>query len=93
MANISILAAFERMWQHITTALNNKSDISHNHNDIYDAVGSADAALTSAKSYSNTNLASAKSYSDANLVSAKTYTDNAITQKTQVQIITWGDDD
>lgn len=26
MANISILAAFERMWQHITVALNNKAD-------------------------------------------------------------------
>lgn len=31
MANASILAAFERMWQHITSALSNKSDISHTH--------------------------------------------------------------
>mgnify|MGYP003289122478 CR=1 FL=1 len=31
MANSSILAAFERMWQHVTSALNNKSDISHTH--------------------------------------------------------------
>ena len=26
MANTSILAAFERMWQHVVVALNNKSD-------------------------------------------------------------------
>ena len=26
MANTSILAAFERMWQHITVALNNKQN-------------------------------------------------------------------
>ena len=31
MANASILAAFERMWQHIVSALNKKSDLSHSH--------------------------------------------------------------
>ena len=31
MANNSIFAAFERMWQHITIALGNKSDVSHTH--------------------------------------------------------------
>ena len=31
MANASILAAFERMWQHIVLALNEKSDTTHNH--------------------------------------------------------------
>ena len=31
MANTSILAAFERMWQHVVNALNDKSDISHKH--------------------------------------------------------------
>lgn len=35
MANSSILSAFERMWQHVVVALNNKSDINHSHNDIY----------------------------------------------------------
>lgn len=33
MANTSILAAFERMWQHIVTALANKSDVGHIHSD------------------------------------------------------------
>ena len=31
MANASIKAAFERMWQHITSVLNNKSDSDHSH--------------------------------------------------------------
>lgn len=35
MANQSIRAAFERMWQHVVAALSNKSDISHVHDDIY----------------------------------------------------------
>ena len=35
MANTSILAAFERMWQHVITLVSNKSDSNHNHNDIY----------------------------------------------------------
>lgn len=35
MANASILAAFERMWQHVTSALSKKSDVDHNHDDKY----------------------------------------------------------
>lgn len=35
MANASILAAFERMWQHITVALGNKSDANHTHSEFY----------------------------------------------------------
>lgn len=31
MANQSILAAFERFWQHINFALNKKSDSNHSH--------------------------------------------------------------
>lgn len=31
MANSSILAAFERMWQHVVVALDNKSDLNHGH--------------------------------------------------------------
>lgn len=33
MANSSISAAFERMWQHIVAALGNKSNIDHTHSD------------------------------------------------------------
>lgn len=53
MANTSIFNAFERMWQHITTALNNKSDLNHNHTDLQEQLEG----------------------------------------KSQVQIITWEDDD
>lgn len=38
-------------------------------------------------------LSDAKSHSDNNLATAQTYTDNAVAQKSQVQIITWGADD
>ena len=31
MTNTSILAAFERMWQHVVAALGNKADIDHTH--------------------------------------------------------------
>lgn len=35
MANTSILAAFERMWQHISVALGDKADAAHDHDDTY----------------------------------------------------------
>lgn len=38
-------------------------------------------------------LLDAKSHSDANLATAQEYADNAVAQKSQVQIITWGADD
>ena len=31
MANTSILAAFERMWQHTVAALGNKANVDHSH--------------------------------------------------------------
>lgn len=37
MANTSILAAFERMWQHIVVALGSKADASHTHS--FDEMG------------------------------------------------------
>ena len=37
MANTSILAAFERMWQHIVAALSNKSNVDHTHSDATQA--------------------------------------------------------
>lgn len=35
MINNSIFRAFERMWQHILSALGNKADIYHSHDDMY----------------------------------------------------------
>lgn len=35
MANTSLIAAFERMWQHVVAALGSKSDVSHIHDDRY----------------------------------------------------------
>lgn len=71
MANASILAAFERMWQHVVFALGGKSDISHTHDDKYYNQGQIDIALEDTKSY----------------------TDSAVAQKSQIQILTWEDED
>ena len=51
MANASIFAAFERLWQHILIALDGKSDTSHTHtpSDVgADPAGSAASALETA---------------------------------------------
>lgn len=81
----------------IDALLEAKADASHNHNSEYDAKGSADEALIAAKGYSDTNLNTAKSYADSGdsaiLEESKAYADNAVAQKSQVQIITWEDDD
>ena len=82
MANQSIYDAFQRMWQHVVAVVGSKSDINHNHDNAYDSKGAA-----------NTAESNAKTYADGKFASANTYTDNAVTQKTQVQIITWEADD
>lgn len=41
MANTSIFAAFERMWQHVVALVGGKADSEHNHNDTYDIIGTA----------------------------------------------------
>ena len=38
-------------------------------------------------------LTDAKTHSNENLATAQTYTDNAVAQKSQVQIITWEEND
>lgn len=46
MANTSILAAFERMWQHTTAALGEKSDTSHTHDDRYYTESEVDTKIS-----------------------------------------------
>ena len=77
MANTSIKAAFERMWQHITSALSNKSDISHNHNDIYYTESEIDTKLQSKSDTTHNHDAvyDAKGAAAESLASAKSYTD------------------
>ena len=48
----------------ITEVLKNKSDISHNHDSAYDTKGSANTALDSAKSYTNTAVSGLASTSE-----------------------------
>lgn len=47
MANSSIYAAFERMWQHITAVVGGKSDRIHDHDDIYYEKTEVDNLLSS----------------------------------------------
>lgn len=54
MANASILAAFERMWQHVVAALGNKSDISHSHGDYMTVMHPAAAGYFSLNRKSGT---------------------------------------
>lgn len=51
MANTSIRAAFERMWQHITLALSGKSDVDHTHSDYVDLT--SDQTATGVKTFTN----------------------------------------
>lgn len=46
MANASILAAFERMWQHVINKLSEKSDVSHTHDERYYTESEIDTKLS-----------------------------------------------
>lgn len=158
MANTSIYAAFERMWQHISTALNRKaekteiptnaselnavaytvqvlteeqkaqarvnigvgaSDFSGSYNDLIDKpnIPSKTSELTNdsgyitgytetdptvpswAKSPTKPSYTASEVGADPSgsansaLQEAKTYTNNAVTQKSQVQIVRWEESD
>ena len=72
-----------------------KADTTHSHDDFYYTETEVDALLSS-KSDSSHNHDSdydVKGSADTALETAQTYTDNAVAQKSQVQIITWGADD
>jgi hypothetical protein len=58
MANTSILAAFERMWQHVVAVLGSKADINHNHDDIYYTESEIDSKLSNKASSSHNHSAS-----------------------------------
>ena len=47
MANSSIYAAFERMWQHVTAAVGSKASINHTHDDVYYTEVEIDSKLES----------------------------------------------
>lgn len=70
MTNASIFAAFERMWQHIVALVGGKADSDHNHNDAYDAIGTATTEVsthntdTNAHSDIRTSLANKVNTSD-----------------------------
>lgn len=48
MANTSIFAAFERMWQHIIVIFNSKADASHTHDGVYCTESEVDEKMSTA---------------------------------------------
>lgn len=83
MANTSILAAFERMWQHVLIVINNKADVSYVDEGISNIVEEVKNDAT------NKDIVV---LSEAQKI-AKEYTDTVAETKATVQIITWGADD
>lgn len=97
MANASIQAAFERMWSHVTTALNGKvstsrtingkalnSNISLTASDVgADASGAAATALSDAKAYTI-------SYTDASVrgLASQSYVNGKIATKASMETLT-----
>lgn len=78
MANRSILAAFERMWQHITASLGNKSDVGHIHDDRYYTETEIDSKISEVNNTISGTTATYETKTDASakLEEAKNYTDS-----------------
>ena len=68
MANTSIFAAFEEMWQHVIFALNGKSDVSHKHDDTYETKTDASNKLGEAKEYTDTHNVATDAHNDIRLL-------------------------
>ena len=77
----------------LETVASGKADADHTHDDRYYTKTEIDGKVSTINTSITSSLNEAKSYSDNNLNASKTYADNAVSQKTQVQIITWGADD
>lgn len=91
----------------VQTQLDDKSNIGHTHaiSDVTNLQSSLDSKVPITRTINSKELnenivlsasdvgADASGSADAALSSAQTYTDNAVSQKTQVQIITWEDSD
>lgn len=77
MANTSIYAAFERMWQHVVAKLGNKSDINHDHGDLYYTQTQIDNKLQfkSDSTHNHDSVYDVKGAAEESLTSAKSYTD------------------
>lgn len=52
MANQSIRAAFDKMWQHVVAKLGDKANVDHNHNDMYYTESEVDSKISAV----NTNI-------------------------------------
>lgn len=66
MANASIKAAFERMWNHIVTALDNKSDIDHSHS--YDGALSGESTNAVQNKVATNEIVSVRRYAEEGIL-------------------------
>lgn len=76
---------------------NGKADAVHSHNDLYYMKSEINDEISTINSSISASTNEAKQYAAAGdtttLEASKIYADNAVAQKSQVQIITWGADD
>ena len=100
-------AATKTALDNLTTTVNGKANASHTHaiSDITNLQSTLNAKVPTTRTINNKALSSnitlnahdvgADEIGSASMAlsNANTYTDNAVAQKTQVQIITWGADD
>ena len=86
--NESVVDALEQ-------AIGSKADVNHDHNDMYYTESEVDDLLSikSDVTHDHDSAYDTKGSASKVLEDAKSYTNNAVAQKSQVQIITWGADD
>lgn len=70
-----------------------KANKVHEHDDLYYTEFEIEEKIAVINTSISNATKEAKSHSDTNFNMAKSYTDDLVSQKTQVQIITWGADD
>lgn len=84
--NTSILAAFERMWYHVTNALSKKADKEHEHDDTYNKT-EVDILLSnkSDSDHNHDGRYEEKGASDGILTNANAYTDSKLDEKADAE--------
>ena len=80
MANQSIFAAFERMWQHVLAVVGNKANAEHSHDHLYYTELEVDTALEAKADadHNHDNAYDTKGSAENALASAQSYTDEQV---------------
>ena len=80
MANTSIYAAFERLWQHVVAKLGDKANTDHTHDDVYYTETEIDTKISEVNASISdvTNTCETKADAQAKLDEAKEYADTKL---------------